>query len=65
MKKMTKDKVLIKKLLDVQMGNLSVAKKHLDEIIRKHDYHFTDEKLTDDERVAWKRAVKLMTGITD
>lgn len=63
MKKMTRNKDLISKLTQVQNENLEHAKHCLDEIIRKHDYHYTDEKLTDEERLAWQRAVKLMSGI--
>ena len=57
-----KNKTEISALYDVQIANLEAAKEHLDEIIRKHDYRFIDEKLTDDERLAWQRAVKLMVG---
>ena len=63
MKKLTRNKDLIKKLSDVQNENLTHAKGCLDEIIRKHDYHYTDEQLTDEERLAWQRAVKLMSGV--
>ncbi len=60
-----KDKVLIKKLDSVQETNLKVAKESIDEIIRKHDYRYKNEQLTETENKAWKRAVKIMSGITD
>ena len=60
---MTKDKALIEKLDKVQKKNLSHALTCLEEIQRKFDYRFKEEALTKEERTAWQRAVKLMTGI--
>lgn len=57
-----KNKALIDGLYEVQIENLKVAKEHLEEIMRKHDYRYNNEQLTEDERLAWKRAVKLMVG---
>lgn len=57
-----KNKTQINGLYEVQIENLKIAKEHLDEIVRKHDYRFKNEQLTDDERLAWQRAVKLMVG---
>ena len=63
LKGITKNKELIKKLDSVQEENLKAANLHLKEIIRKHDYRFNGEQLTEEEKRAWKRAVHLMTGI--
>ena len=63
LKTMTKDKALIEKLDTVQKKNLAHALECLEEIQRKFDYRFTDEALTQEERTAWQRAVKLMAGI--
>lgn len=57
-----RNKNALKDLYAVQIDNLTRAKEHLDEIVRKHDYRYTDEPLTEPERLAWKRAVKLMVG---
>ncbi len=57
-----KNKDMIDGLYAVQIENLKAVKTHLDEIVRKHDYRYAHEKLTDEESVAWKRAVKLMVG---
>ncbi len=57
-----RNKTLIDGLYEVQIENLKVAKEHLEEIMRKHDYRYNNEQLTEDERLAWKRAVKLMVG---
>ena len=57
-----KNKAQIDGLYEVQIENLKIAKGHLDEIMRKHDYRYKNEPLTDDERLAWQRAVKLMAG---
>lgn len=66
MKKLTrKDKDLIAKLDKVQEENLRSAQACLDEIIRKHDYRYAFEQLTEQENKAWKRAVKLMAGILE
>ena len=66
MKKLTrKDKDLIRKLDKVQAENLRAAQVCIDEIIRKHDYRYALEQLTEQENKAWKRAVKLMAGILD
>lgn len=63
MKKLTRNKDIISKLDTVQIENLKYAKGCLDEIIRKHDYRYNKEQLTKEEEIAWKRAVKLMSGI--
>lgn len=65
MKKLTRNKNIISKLDAVQIENLKYAKCCLDEIIRKHDYRYNKEQLTKEEEIAWKRAVKLMSGILD
>ena len=57
-----KNKTLLDGLYEVQIKNLEVAKEHLDEIVRKHDYRYAGEALTDEEKLAWQRAVKLMVG---
>jgi hypothetical protein len=35
---------------------------HLDELIRKHDYRFAGETITEEESVAWERAVASVVG---
>jgi hypothetical protein len=35
---------------------------HLSELIRKHDYRFRDEGITDGERASWVRAVRRIVG---
>lgn len=57
-----KNKDMIQGLYEVQIENLKTAKDHLDEIMRKHDYRYSHEPLTEEERLAWQRAVKLMVG---
>lgn len=36
----------------------------LSEIIRKNDYRYSDEKWTDNEKMAWKRAVGLINSLS-
>lgn len=55
-------KTVIEMLNKVQFENLRKAQKCLDEIIRKHDYRFNGEQLTDEEKEAWQNAVRLMIG---
>lgn len=64
-KKRTRNKKLIESLNEAQFNNLDHAKVCLDEIIRKHDWRFNNEQLTKEEEIAWKRAVKLMSGIIE
>ena len=37
----------------------------LDELIRKHDYRFADEKVTEAEADAWQRAVAALVGAAE
>lgn len=37
----------------------------LDEFIRKNDYRFTDEIMTEDEGTAWSRALDVIVGLPD
>jgi hypothetical protein len=41
--------------LEIQLG-------HLQEFIRKHDYRFAHEKMTEQEATSWKSAVKFVVG---
>jgi len=51
-----------KGLLGVQINKLSDLSAELEEICRKHDYRFKDEKWGK-EKDAWQRAVKLMSVV--
>jgi hypothetical protein len=45
-----------------QEGALSHLRNELDELIRKHDYRFQGEKMTDEEAASWQRAVAAAVG---
>lgn len=49
-------------VLEKQKSTLTKLSKDLSEIKRKSDYRYSSETLTDEEKVAWIKAVKLMTG---
>jgi hypothetical protein len=48
-----------------QEGALGRLRDHLDELIRKHDYRFQGESLSDEEAASWKRAVAAVVGESD
>lgn len=45
-----------------QAGAWSELRDHLDELIRKHDYRFRHEPVTEAESVSWERAVAGIVG---
>lgn len=49
-------------LAEWQAEGWSRLRDHLDELIRKHDYRFRSEIVTDKEAEAWQRAVAAVTG---
>lgn len=63
LKCMTRNKVLIQDLYRIQTQNLERTRQCLEEIKRKTDYRFSREALTEEEKTAWQRAVKLMVGL--
>jgi hypothetical protein len=48
-----------------QEGALCHLRDELDELIRKHDYRFQGEAISDEEAVSWKRAVAAAIGEPD
>lgn len=51
-----------RRLIDFQLTALTAVIHDLDELIRKHDYRFSAERLTEDEAQAWSRAIELLAG---
>lgn len=62
-----KKSAVFEKIRDITAEKLDALLESLNEIRRKSDYRFTDEKWTDEEASAWKEAVEVTderTGIT-
>ena len=49
-------------LADWQAAAFRRLRDELDELIRKHDYRFSGETITEQEAVAWTRAVAAAVG---
>ncbi len=52
----------VRRLASMQAAMLEILRGHLDEFIRKHDYRFRDEGVTQKEGVAWTRAIEALVG---
>jgi hypothetical protein len=59
------DEEAARTLAQWQEGALSRLRDELDELIRKHDYRFRGESMTDEEAVSWQRAVAAAVGEPD
>jgi len=52
----------IRGIMKIQSSKIKALTEHLDEIKRKHDYRFSSEKWSNEEKTAWIKAVKLWVG---
>lgn len=50
------------RLADAFLHGEAELRANLKELIRKHDYRFRDEGITDEERASWVRAVRRVVG---
>ncbi|MDQ7844126.1 MAG: DUF6062 family protein [Armatimonadota bacterium] len=50
------------RLIDAELAALDDLGRHLDELIRKHDYRFSAEPIAPEEAASWMRAIELLVG---
>lgn len=51
-------------LLTLTKSKLETRQSEMAEVIRKNDHRFSSEKITEDEALAWKKAMVMLTGIS-
>jgi hypothetical protein len=53
---------MVKFLLSVTQKKLETLQSEMDELIRKNDYRFQSEGITDREGLAWRKAMRMVSG---
>ena len=51
-------------LLSLTKNKLESHQAEMAEVIRKNDHRFNSERITDDEAIAWKKAMTLLAGVS-
>lgn len=59
----TKDQEKVKQLKQITWNKYNKIWDSLKEIVRKHDFHYTNEPLTEQEKKDWKRAVDIFNSL--
>jgi len=50
------------RVIEAELAALDGIVHHLDELVRKYDYRFSDEPITPEEAASWTRAIELLVG---
>ncbi len=58
----TQETETVQFLLHVTQKNLETLQSEMDELIRKNDYRFQSEGITDCEGQAWRKAMRMISG---
>jgi hypothetical protein len=51
-------------LLTLTKTKLETRQAEMAEVIRKNDHRFSSEKITEDEALAWKKAMVMLAGVS-
>jgi len=51
-------------LLSLTKSKLEVRQAEMAEVIRKSDHQFKDEKITQEEAIAWKKVISMISGVS-
>lgn len=51
-------------LLSLSKSKLEARQAEMAEVIRKSDHQFKDEKITQDEALAWKKVISMISGVS-
>jgi hypothetical protein len=51
-------------LLTLTKSKLEARQAEMAEVIRKSDHQFKDEKITQDEAIAWKKVISMISGVS-